>query len=555
MRKIFYAFLILGMMGLFACQNNTDTDNKEVKTDSIATTNMENNIAKYAEVKLTADISTLSENQKQLLAILFDVADIMNTLYWKESYGNKNELLNSITDEKTKRFVEINYGPWDRLSNNEPFVEGMTAKPAGANFYPADMTVEEFEAFDSDDKKGLYTLIKRDDNGNLISIPYHKAFETEIQKASELLLKASELAEDDGFKKYLKLRSEALLTDEYKDSDIAWLEMKDNKIDFVVGPIENYEDALFNAKAAHEAFILIKDMEWSKKLDHYTSMLPDFQKNLPVDEKYKAETPGSSGNQLNAYDVVYYAGDCNAGSKTIAINLPNDPEVREKVGSRKLQLKNAMKAKFDKILIPIANVLIDETQRKHVTFDAFFTNTMFHEVGHGLGLSYLVEDKNNTVQAALKKYYTSIEEGKADILGLWIVTELQKSGEITEEELKNNYVTFMASIFRSIRFGAASSHGKANMVRFNFFKEKEAFTKDIETGTYKVNFDKMKQAMIELAQIILQIQGDGNLEQAKKMIEEKGIIDNDLQNDLNKVEDQGIPVDIVFIQGKKELGL
>jgi len=516
---------------------------------------MQKKVNEFAEVELTSDISALSANQKEMLGYLFDAAKIMNDIYWQEAYGNKSELLDSIKCEAAKEFAIINYGPWERLNNNTAFIDGFGAKPAGANFYPTDMTEEEFTALDNEDKTSLYTIIKRDKNGNLQVIPYHEAFKEETNKAAELIKKASELAEDTGFKKYLELRVEALLTDNYRESDFAWLEMTDNMIDFVVGPIENYEDALYGYKAAHESFLLIKDKEWSEKLAKYTSLLPDLQKMLPVADKYKAETPGVSGNQLNAYDVVFYQGDCNAGSKTIAINLPNDEVVRNTKGSRKLQLKNAMKAKFDKIIVPISNVLIDESQRKNVSFDAFFSCVMFHEVGHGLGLSYLVNDKNTTVRDALKNSYTSIEEGKADILALNIITYLYEQGELGEVDLMDYYVTFMTSIFRSSRFGVASSHGKANMMRFYYFEEKGAFTRNPETGTYKVNFEKMKSAAKELANKIIVIQGDGDIETAKAWIEKDGKIKEELQKDLDRINALGIPRDIRFKQGKTVLGL
>lgn len=520
---------------------------KEVKSD------MQKKLDEYVEVELTSDISHLNENQKEMLGYLFEAAQLMNDIFWQEAYGDKEELLNSISDPAAQKFAKINYGPWERLNDNKPFIEGFGEKPAGANFYPTDMTKEEFDALDAEDKTSLYTLIRRNNNGELYTIPYHEAFKKETTKAVELIRKAAELAEDEGFKKYLTLRAEALETDDYYKSDVAWMEMKNNDIDFIVGPIENYEDAMYGYKAAHESFILIKDQEWSKKLDKFAAFLPQFQKDLPVPQEYKNETPGSDSD-LGAYDAVYYAGDCNAGSKTIAINLPNDEQVRLDKGSRKLQLKNSMKAKFDQILVPIANIVIHPEQRKHVKFDAFFENTMFHEVGHGLGLGNTI-DGEQTVREALKEYYTSIEEGKADILGLFIVDKLYEMGELNSGEVMDNYVTFMAGIFRSARFGIASSHGKANMMRFYYFQENGAFTKDPETGTYKVDFEKMKAAMNELTKKILIIQGDGDFEQAKAWVEADGKIKEDLQKDLDKINEAGIPRDIVFKQGKKMLEL
>jgi hypothetical protein len=285
-------------------------------------------------------------------------------------------------------------------------------------------------------------------------------------------------------------------------------------------------------------------------LAHFAQFLPTLQEQMPVDAEYKKEIPGSNAD-LGAYDAIYYAGDCNAGSKTIAINLPNDERVHLEKGSRRLQLKNSMKAKFDKILIPISEVLIAEDQRAHVTFDAFFANTMFHEVAHGLGIKMTINGKGD-VRTALKEQYSALEEGKADILGLYMVTKLHEMGELGEADLMDNYVTFMAGIFRSVRFGAASSHGKANMIRFNYFLEKGAFTKD-EDGTYAINMEKMQEASRDLTQLILKIQGDGDYDAAKNLVKEKGIINADLQADLDKIDAAGIPVDIVFNQGMKYL--
>jgi hypothetical protein len=328
--------------------------------------------------------------------------------------------------------------------------------------------------------------------------------------------------------------------------------MKNSIIDFVVGPIENYEDGLYGYKSAYESYILLKDVDWSKRLAKYATMLPELQKGLPVKDEYKAEVPGSDAD-LNAYDVVYYAGDCNAGSKTIAINLPNDEQVQLQKGSRKFQLKNAMRAKFDKILVPIADILIDPAQRSHITFDAFFENTMFHEVAHAMGIKITINGQG-AVRVALKEQYSALEEGKADIMGLYLVTKLYEQGELTNGELMDNYVTFLAGIFRSVRFGAASAHGKANMMRFNFFDKMGAFTRN-DDGTYTVNFDKTKEAMVALMQKILYLQGNGDYEGAKKWVSEEGVIKPQLQGDLDRLNDAKIPVDITFIQGKKELGL
>ncbi len=543
-----YGAMFATLLLVAACQGG-------IKETTQTPSPMEEKLAKYVKVPLTTNLSVLTAEERQMLPLLFDAAAIMDELFWLQAFGDKHSLLDTISDTAALQFAMINYGPWDRLDGQKPFLGGYGEKPKGANFYPADMTKEEFDAFEDPNKNSQYTLIRRDDQGKLKSVWYHEAYAEQLQKAANLVSMASDLAMDKGLFNYLTLRAQSLLTSDYRSSDMAWLDMKDNTIDFVVGPIENYEDALYNNKAAFEAFILIKDKEWSSKLDRYTAFLPDFQKNLPVEPAYKNETPGTSGNQLNVYDVVYYAGDCNAGSKTIAINLPNDEVVREQKGSRKLQLKNAMQAKFDKILVPIANELIDESQRQHITFDAFFANTMFHEVAHGLGLSYLSKDKKVTVREALQDSYTSIEEGKADILGLYIVNQLYEKGELGEVDIRDYYTTFMASIFRSVRFGVSSAHGKANMMRFYFFQERGAFVRNAETGTYKIDYDKMKEAMNELTTLILTIQGDGDYQKATEWIARDGAIKAELQGDLDRLSGKNIPVDVVFEQGRQVLGI
>lgn len=541
-------FTALAASTLFSCQPKQV---KEAQEETTAQNPFEELNAKYTTVKLTTDVSNLSESHKLMIPKLIEVAKIMDRLFWYEAYGDKEVFLNGITDAGAKRFAEINYGPWDRLNGNEPFIDGVGPKPAGANFYPADMTKEEFEAAKLNDKASLYTFLRRDESGALKTVPYSEMFTEEVQRASTLLKECAEIAENSELKNYLNLRAEALLTDQYYDSDIAWMNMKTNQLDMIVGPIETYEDQLYGYKAAHEAYILIKDMEWSERLSKYAALLPELQKGLPVNDEYKAETPGTD-SQLAAFDVVYYAGDCNSGSKTIAVNLPNDEQVQLQKGTRRSQLKNAMKAKFDKILMPIAELLIDPSQRANITFDAFFANTMFHEVAHGLGIKNTING-NGTVREALKEHASALEEGKADILGLYMITKLHESGEV-EGELNEYYTTFMTSIFRSVRFGASSAHGKANMIRFNFFKEMGAFTKN-EAGYYKINYDKMTEAMDALSEKILTLQGNGDYEGVAQLVSDQAMIGEDLQADLDRLSKAGIPVDVVFEQGVEVLGL
>jgi hypothetical protein len=514
---------------------------------------------KYTPVTLTADLSKLTDNQRQMIPLLIEAAQTMDEGFWLQAYGDREDLLAGITDPALRKLIEINYGPWDRLAGNAPFINGIGPKAEGANFYPKDMTKDEFEDAcaespeRADALRSLYTMVRRDAEGGLIAVPYSEAFAELYQAAAEKLIQAAELAEDPGLKRYLTLRAEALLTDNYQLSDMAWMDMKDNALDIVIGPIETYEDRLYGYKAANEAYVLIKDMEWSARLAKYTTLLPMLQEGLPVPVEYKREQPGRDSD-LNAYDAIYYAGDCNAGSKTIAINLPNDEEVQMQKGARRLQLKNTMRAKFEQILVPISEVLIDEDQRQHIRFEAFFANTMFHEVAHGLGIKNTINGRG-TVREALQEKASTLEEGKADILGLYMISELLDKGEYDDASLMDHYVTFVTSIFRSIRFGATSAHGVANLVRYNFFKEMGAFTRDAETGTYHINAEKMPEAINTLSEQILRLQGDGDYEGVVAFINEMGQMDDVLQSDLDRLADAGIPVDIVLEQGLNVLGL
>ena len=508
----------------------------------------------YADFRLEADLSELSADQRDMIRLLIEASVIMDDLFWRQAYGDDYEAwLDSIGVDESRRFAEINYGPWDRLDDEAPFIPGAGPKPLGANFYPADMTKEEFDETYLPGKNGLYSLIRRNDEGGLDIIPYHVAYSEELHRAADLLRRAADLAESAEFATYLKLRAAALISDEYQISDMNWMDMKDNEVDVVIGAIETYEDRLFGYRAAYESYVLLKDMEWSARLSRYADFLPELQEGLPVPDEYKWESPGTDSD-LNAYDVIYYAGHSNAGSKTIAINLPNDEEVQLAKGSRRLQLKNAMRAKFDKILEPIADVLVADDQRQHITFDAFFANTMFHEVAHGLGVKNTINN-SGTVQQALKDVASSMEEGKADVLGLYMITRLHEKGELGDVDLMDYYVTFMAGIFRSTRFGASSAHGKANMVRFNFFEEMGAFVRDAETGKYSVDFDAMQNAMTELSRLLLTLQGDGDYNGAVELTNTRGVVGEQLQADLDALTQANIPVDIIFQQGANELGL
>lgn len=554
MKKQLLFGLTIAAILLVSCGGNGNEKKAQATVSSSAKDSiLQLKVDEFIDFKLTTDISRLSIKEKKVLTKLFEVSRLMDEIFWLQAFGEKSSIIDTVKGNAAKKFIKINYGPWDRLDGNKPFISGFEEKPAGANFYPTNMTKDEFEDWNSKDKTSEYTLIRRDEAGQLASVPYNIAYKDKIDKAVKLLEQAAQLAENKQLRRYLSSRAKALQTDKYYESDIAWMDMKTSNIDFVVGPIENYEDNLYNYKTSYEAYMLIKNHEETKYYNHFIKYLPKLQKSLPVSSKYKKEIPGK-GSDIGVYDAIFYAGDCNAGSKTIAINLPNDPRVQLKKGSRKLMLKNVMQAKFDAIVKPIGEVVIDPAQVKNITFTAFFQNTMFHEVAHGLGIKNTI-NKKGMVRDALKEQYSALEENKADLLGLYMIGELVKMKALPKTALMDNYVTFVAGIFRSVRFGAASSHGKANMATFNYFMEHNAITYNEKTGLYTVNENQMRNAIRGISKEILTLQGNGDYQGALNRSKEKGVVPANLAKDLKRIDSKKIPRDLNFIQGPEQVGL
>ena len=527
MRKLYV--LAAAAIAVAACAQKNDT--LQTKVDS------------YAVVEVKSPLyDALSENDRKIVSIFREVADIMDGLFWKQTFGDKS-LIDALPEGPEKAYALINYGAWDHLDSNAPFIDGYGDKPLGCQYYPQDMTAEEFAAFDDPDKLSLYTVIRRDENGALKTVWYRDEYKEEIDRACALLEQAIELTENEGMRNYLIERVKAFRTDDYLASDLAWMDMKDCNMDFVVGPIENYDDHLYEAKAAYEAFILLKDEKRSANLAKYVGLLPVLQKALPCAPEYKTFVPGTSSD-LNVYDAIYYAGDCNAGSKTIAINLPNDERVHAAKGTRRLQLYNSMMAKFDKIMMPIGEVLMTPEQLQYLSADAFFWNVTFHEVAHGLGVKQTINGKGS-VDAAMGSEKTTWEEAKADILGLFMVSRLIDMGEITDITKEQSVATFIAGIVRSVRFGFASSHGKANMMCFNYMEQNGAFSRNSD-GLYVINFEKAAEVIDSWAELILRTQATGDYEFAHAYAAEHADITDALAADIAKVNEAGIPRDIRF---------
>ena len=500
-------------------------------------------VESYAVVEVKSPLyDALSENDKKIVGLFRQAGEIIDGLFWKQTFGDKSEM-EALTDEYEKAYAMINYGPWDHLDNNAPFIEGYGEKPLGCQYYPQDMTMEEWNAFEDPDKLSLYTVVRRDENGALKTVWYREEYKEELEKVCALLEEAAALTENEGMRTYLTERVKAFRTDDYLASDLAGMDMKDCNMDLVIGPIENYDDHLFEAKAAYECFILLKDEKRSANLAKYVGLLPTLQTMLPCAPEYKTFVPGTSSD-LNVYDAIFYAGDCNGGSKTIAINLPNDERVHAAKGTRRLQLYNSMMAKFDKIMAPIGEVLVTPEQQKYLTADAFFWNVTFHEVAHGLGVKQTVNGKG-TVDEAMGSEKTTWEEAKADILGLFMVSSLIDMGEITDITKEESIATFIAGIVRSVRFGFASSHGKANMMCYNYMEQNGAFSRN-EEGKWVIDFEKAAECINSWANLIIETQATGNVEFAKAYSAENASIGEALAADIEKINGAGIPRDIVF---------
>ncbi|KAN0050734.1 hypothetical protein ACTA71_003882 [Dictyostelium dimigraforme] len=510
-------------------------------------------INQYAVISLEKDISYLSNDDKIMIEILFNASKIVDDIFWKQTLGKtEKEFLINYQDPDIRKYCSINYGPWDRLNGDKSFVDGIGKKPPGLDFYPLDITESEFINFNNSLKTSTYTVLRRDinnnnNNNNLKCIWYNEEYKLQVKEISNLLMKASSYSSDSGFKDYLKLRSIALSNDNYYEGDAKWMDMKNNSVEIVIGPIETYDDGFKGLKASYQCQLLVKDLVWSEKIKIYNSMLPELQENLPVeDKKYKSEKASASKGDMYVYDLIASYGSSNAGPKNIAINLPNDPKVQADKGSRKLQIKNLMKAKFDEILIPIAKRVIDPTQLKHVVFDnGFFENVMFHEIAHGLGVKFLVDGSGTSVRKALEVYYSPLEEAKADILGIYFITYLAEHNLISNKDLMDNYVSYIAGIFRSVRFGSSNAHARANTLNFNFLHKYGAFEKNKTTNYFSVNFDKMKVAIPKLVNHIVVIQGNGDKNAAQNWINEMG----NLNKDEVIIDYSGIPTDIIFKQG------
>ncbi|RKY97756.1 MAG: peptidase [Ignavibacteriae bacterium] len=529
-----------------------NTQNEQAENQSEEIKMLKDQIAKFVPTELKYDASTLDERQKVVVEKLYRASKIMDEIFLVQVYSKNNEIKADLMAEDTEEakyqleLFSIMFGPFNRLEHDKPFI-GTQEKPLGANFYPADMTKEDFENWIKDhpeDEEAFtseFTVIRKDGK-KLIAIPYSKYYKDKLTEAANLLKEAAEFADNPTLKKYLETRADAFLSNDYFESDMAWMDVKNNDIEIVIGPYEVYEDGMFNYKASFESFLTIRDAQESKKLEVFKKYLRDMEIHLPIPDEYKNFERGSE-SPLAVVNEIFTAGDTKAAVQTIAFNLPNDERVRKAKGSKKVMLKNVTEAKFEKLLMPIAKIVLDPEQLKYVTFDAFFTHSLMHEMSHGIGPGFIkVDGRDTEVKKELMETYSTLEECKADILGIYNNIFMVEKGVFPKTFENETWVTALAGIFRSTRFGINEAHGGGNAIIYNFLIETGGFEFDENTEKVKVNFDKVYSSLELLAHKILMIQALGNYQGAKDLIAKYVVLSPSLKLLQDKLNI--LPVDI-----------
>lgn len=545
MRFFIYLFLCLSILGF---KSVATTHSKGRSKD------LDEKLKRLKKVKLDASQNALKPSEKKVLEKLIEASKIIDLIYLRQVWEGNPKLQEALSKNQTpegKRLFFLfkqNMGPWLRLEHDLPFIPGVpNPKPAGAGYYPENMTKAEFESWlktlsekDQISATGFFSVIRRNQEGKLVSIPYSEVYREFLEPASKLLLEASALSENSSLKKFLKQRAEAFLSDNYYDSDVAWMEL-DSKIEPTIGPYETYEDGLFNYKAAFESFITLRNDAETDALKKFSAHLQDLENNLPLEEKYKNKKIGANA-PIRVVDQVFTAGEARRGVATAAFNLPNDEKITQEMGSKRVMLKNVQQAKFESVLLPISKTALSKRSQAEVAFDPFFTHILMHEVVHGLGPHQIkVGGKETTVRMQLTDLYAALEEAKADITGLYAMKYLMTKKVIDPALAKSMYTTFLASCFRSVRFGINEAHGKGIALQFNFLSDEGAFVLEPD-GSFSVDFSKIESAVSKLANIILTIQAEGSYEKGKALLDKYAVIRAPMNRILEKLSQ--VPIDV-----------
>jgi hypothetical protein len=536
-------------MGLLA--STLTAQNSKAASD----TDLAKKIARFAPTTLTADVSKLTPKDRQALDKIIAAAKLLDPLFLRQVWSGNDALEKKLLADKSPlgrerlHYFYINDGPWSRLDNNEPFIAGVPQeKPPQAAYYPDDMTKDEFNAWvqtltDADKQKatGFFWLIRRDADKKLTIVPYSQAYKEYLEPAARLLREAAALTTNATLKNFLNKRADAFGSDDYYDSDVAWMDL-DAPIDVTIGPYETYEDELFSYKAAFEAYITIRDDAETAKLARFSGHLQELENNLPIDPRYRNPKLGAA-SPIRVVNEVFGSGEGNSGVQTAAFNLPNDERVVKEKGSKRVMLKNVQDAKFNKTLIPISRVVLDASDQSALSFDSFFTHILCHELMHGLGPHNItVNGEETTVRKQLKELYSAIEEAKADMTGLWALQYMIDHGIIDKGMERTLYTTYLASMFRSVRFGIAEAHGRGVAMQFNYLTNEGAIRFDEAKGTFSVDHTKIKAAVTKLTHDLLTLEAEGSYDTAKSMLDKYAVITPSMQHALDKLKN--VPVDI-----------
>jgi hypothetical protein len=520
-----------------------------------STNDLTKKIARFAPTVLTADTSKLTPGDKQALQKIIQAAKLLDPLFLRQVWSGNADLEKKLLADKTDggrarlHYFYINDGPWSRLDNNVPFIEGVPhEKPPQANFYPDDMTKDEFNTWvatlsDADKQKatGFFYLIRRGADGKLMTVPYSQAYKEYLDPAAKLLREAATLTTNASLKNFLNKRAGAFGSDDYYESDVAWMDL-DAPIDVTIGPYETYEDELFSYKASFEAYLTLRDEAESAKLAKFSSYLQELENNLPMDPRYRNPKLGAA-SPIRVVNEVYASGEGNSGVQTAAFNLPNDERVVKEKGSKRVMLKNVQDAKFEKTLIPISRVVLAQADRSALEFESFFTHILCHELMHGLGPHNItVNGQETTVRKQLKELYSAIEEAKADMTGLWALQYMIDKGMIEKSMERTLYTTYLASMFRSVRFGITEAHGRGVAMQFNYLSDEGAIKFDEKSGTFSVDQSRIKQGVEKLTRDLLTLEAEGSYEKAKAILDKFAVVRPSMQQALDKLKD--VPVDI-----------
>lgn len=511
-------------------------------------------LARLTLVKLTGNLSQLSDGDRKALQKVVQAAKLLDPLYLRQVWTGNPELQKTLLADKSElgkkrlHYFNQNAGPWSRLDHNEPFLEQVPAKPTGAGFYPEDMTKQEFETWvktltptEQAKAVGFFSVIRRNADGTLKQVPYSEEYKEYLVPAANLLREAATLTTNKSLQKFLNTRAAAFLSDNYYESDVAWMEL-DAPLEITIGPYETYEDELFNYKACFEAYVTIRNDQETKNLAKYSNFLQELEDNLPLDKKHKNPKIGAS-SPIRVVDQVFSSGEGRRGVATAAFNLPNDEKVIKEKGSKRVMLKNVQEAKFKMVLTPISKVVLDPNQQKDAAFEPFFTHILMHELMHGIGPHNIkVDGKDTTVRHQLKELYSAVEEAKADITGLWAMQYLMDKGVIDPKMQASMYTTFLASAFRSVRFGINEAHGKGVALQFNYLTDEGAISYDTKKRTFHVVPERVKAAVTKLTAEILTLQAEGSYEKASELLKKYGVIRPAMKDALERLK--AVPVDI-----------